>query len=47
MPFDYYKEIINNYRKISDELDMAKIEKYMALFKNEVNIGNTLLREVF
>ena len=41
------QEIINNYRKISDELDMAKIEKYMALFKNEVNIGNTLLREVF
>lgn len=47
VPFDYYKEIINNYRKISNELDMAKIEKYMALFKNEVNIGNALLREVF
>ncbi|MBR1385445.1 MAG: hypothetical protein IJ568_01300 [Bacilli bacterium] len=47
MPFDYYKELISNYRKISDELDMAKIEKYMALFKNEVNIGNSLLREVF
>ena len=47
IPFDYYKEIIANYRKISDELDMSKIEEYMALFKNEVNIGNSLLREVF
>lgn len=47
IPFDYYKEIIASYRKISDELDMAKIEKYMSLFKNEVNIGNNLLREVF
>ena len=47
MPFDYYKEIIASYRKISDELDMSKIEEYMSLFKNEINIGNSLLREVF
>lgn len=47
IPFDYYKEIITNYRKISDDLDMSKIEKYMSLFRNEVNIGNILLREVF
>ena len=47
IPFDYYKEIISNYRKISEELDMSKIEKYMSLFKNELNIGNSLLREVF
>lgn len=47
IPFDYYKEIIANYRKISDSLDMRKIEKYISLFKNEFNIGNTLIREVF
>ena len=47
IPFDYYKEIIANYRKISDKLDMSKIEEYMTLFKNEINIGNSLLREVF
>lgn len=47
IPFDYYKEIIFNYRKIADELDMSKIEDYIALFKNGVNIGNILLREVF
>ena len=47
IPFDYYKEIISNYRKISDDLDMYKIEEYLSLYKNGVNIANTLLREVF
>lgn len=45
--FDYYKEIINNYRKISDELDMRKLEKYISLYKNSNRIGNIILREVF
>ena len=47
IPFDYYKEIVANYRKIADELDMYKIEQYIALYKNECNLGNVLLREVF
>ncbi len=47
IPFDYYKEIISNYREIADTLDMYKIEEYVALFKNEVNLFNILLREVF
>lgn len=47
IPFDYYKEIISNYRKIVDELDMYKIEEYLSLYKNGVNIANALLREVF
>lgn len=47
LPFDYYKEIINNYRKIADELDMSEIEQYLALYKNECNLGNIILREVF
>ena len=33
IPFDYYKEIISNYRKIVDELDMYKIEEYLSLYK--------------
>lgn len=45
--FDYYKEIITNYRKIADDLDMYKIEEYLALYKNEVNLADALLREVF
>ncbi|MBQ9012431.1 MAG: nucleotidyltransferase [Bacilli bacterium] len=47
IPFDYYKEIIENYRKISNELDMYKIEEYVSLFKNEVNLFDILQREVF
>lgn len=47
IPFDYYKEIIANYREIIDELDMQKIEKYLSLFKNDLNISEALQREVF
>jgi len=47
IPFDYYKEIINNYRDIMDELEMEKIEKYIALFKNNIDIMDALQREVF
>ena len=47
IPFDYYKEIILNYRKIADNLDMRKIEKYLSLYKNEETIADALIREVF
>lgn len=45
--FDYYKEIISNYRKMVDELDMYKIEDYLSLFKNDINLSNVLQMEVF
>lgn len=47
IPFDYYKEIIFNYRTIVDELDMYKIEEYLALFKNDMSLSNILQMEVF
>lgn len=47
IPFDYYKEIINNYRKIVDTLDSYKIEQYIALYKSENTLGNIILREVY
>lgn len=47
MPFDYYKEIIANYRDIVDDLDMQKIEMYLSLFKNDLNLSEALQREVF
>ncbi len=47
IPFDYYKEIISNYREIIDDLDMEKIEKYLSLYKNELNLSEALQREVF
>lgn len=47
IPFDYYKEIISNYREITNELDMYKIEKYLASFKNKKKIFEIMQREVF
>lgn len=47
IPFDYYKEIIANYREITNELDMQKIENYLSLFKNDLNLSEALQREVF
>ncbi len=47
IPFDYYKEIVNNYRKIVDELDMYKLEEYISLYKNSNKIHDKILREVF
>ena len=45
--FDYYKEIINNYRKIADELDTRVIEDYLEYYKNRDNIFETIMNEVF
>ena len=45
--FDYYKEIINNYRKIVDDLDTRKIEDYLEYYKNRDNIFETIMNEVF
>lgn len=45
--FDYYKEIICNYRKIVNELDMYKLEEYVSLFKNEKGLLTILQLEVF
>jgi len=47
IPYDYYKEIIRNYRDISYELDMYKIEEYLSLYKNNLNLALMLKNEVF
>ena len=46
LPFDYYKEIITAYRKISNELDYRKIEDYISLFKRSEFLFNAMRREV-
>jgi len=46
MPFDYYKEIIAGYRRISDGLDYQKINEYISLFKKNEYLYNMLRREV-
>ena len=47
VPFDYYKEIINNYRNIKDELDMNKISDYLNHYKNGVELFTKIQKEVF
>lgn len=47
IPFDYYKEIINNYRKKIDSLNIYKIQKYISYYKNESSLYDTIMREVF
>lgn len=45
--FDYYKEIISNYRKIINNLDISKLEEYIEMFPHEEYIYETMQREVF
>ena len=47
LSFDYYKELIVNYREIIDDLDMYKIENYLSFFKNDTNLFDVIQREVF
>lgn len=47
LAFDYYKEIINNYREIVDELDVSLIADYLEYFSNGKNIFEIINREVF
>ena len=45
--FDYYKEIISNYRKITNDLNISKIEEYIEIFPYEEHIYEVLQKEVF
>ena len=47
MAFDYYKEIINSYRRKSNELDIRNIENYIKEFGTEDYIFKTIQEEVF
>ena len=47
IPFDYYKEIINNYRNISNELNIKRLEKYLSNFSLEDKIFDIIQKEVF
>ena len=45
--FDYYKEIINAYRTIVEELDTRAIEDYVKVFDTDEYIFKTIQDEVF
>lgn len=47
MPHDLYKEIIGNYRKIIDELQIWRIQEYTDIFPKRKMIKKALEEEVF
>lgn len=47
IPFDYYKEIISNYRRQIEKLDVYKIQEYISIYSNEDSLFDTIQREVF
>ena len=47
LPFDYYKEILGNYRDLVYELDIERIQEYAASFPRHKMISEALDAEVF
>lgn len=47
LPYDYYKEIIGNYRKLVHELDIEAIQEYAETFPKSKMITEVLQAEVF
>lgn len=47
MGFDYYKEIINNYREIRDTLNTKKIAEYISKFVIGNYLYDVIMKEVF
>ena len=45
--FDYYKEIINNYREIRETLNTTKIAEYISKFSIEHYLYDVIMKEVF
>ena len=46
-PYDYYKEIINNYRNIKSELDVYKLQEYVIVYSNGEKLMSIIQDEVF
>lgn len=47
MPHDLYKEILGNYRRIIDELEIWRIQEYAEIFPKSKMIKKALAEEVF
>ena len=45
--FDYYKEIIANYRERKEELNPKKIASYISAFHHEGHLYDVIMREVY
>lgn len=46
-PYDYYKEIIENYRKIKNDLDIYKLQEYANIYPNGEKMMSLIQDEVF
>lgn len=46
LSMDYYKEIIQNYRKISFEMDFGLVEDYASMFRNGTKLMDMIQMEV-
>lgn len=46
LSFDYYKELISSFRRISDELDMREVEDCIALYSRTDSLLEKMQREV-
>ena len=46
-PYDYYKEIIENYREIKETLNTKKIAEYISNFAIENHLYDVIMKEVF
>ena len=46
-PYDYYKEIVDNYRKIKDEIDIYKLQEYASSYQNGDKLMAMIQDEVF
>ena len=47
LPYDYYKEILGNYRNLIYELDIERIQEYVSIFPKSKTISTLLDSEVF
>ena len=47
LPYDYYKEILGNYRRLIYELDIERIQEYASTFPKRKMISAALDAEVF
>lgn len=47
LPFDFYKEILGNYRNLVYELDIERIQEYVGYFPGSETISKALDTEVF
>ena len=46
LPFDYYKEIVLNYRKLLPQLNIQKVQDYALIAPKSNKVMDTLQMEV-